>query len=127
MIHVAVANNNSNIGRWTSPSLIVVMTSKAVTQDKAKDTSLTYEQRAALQREKKRVITLKDGRTRIYTPPNSFPPKPIIEAARGIYEQLNDLGQDEVTVRTWYYNLVLQPDRHRAPKLKVFRGCLQDC
>src|SRR5215212_2173320 len=87
------------------------MTSKTVTEDnrqKGEDTStsLTYEQRAALERNKKRVIRLKDGRTRIYTPPNSFPPKPIIEEARKIYNQLFELGHDKVTVRTWYYNLI---------------------
>ena len=94
------------------------MTSETVTEEaaegKGKDmssttptsTSLAYEQRAALERKKKRVITLKNGRTRIYTPPNSFPPEPIIEAARKIYEQLHELGQDRVTVRTWHYNLI---------------------
>jgi hypothetical protein len=90
------------------------LTSKTTThgdEDHGKDTTslleqITYEQRTALERKKKRVITLKDGRTRIYTPPNSFPPKPIIEAAREIYRQLKELGQDRVTVRTWHYNLI---------------------
>jgi hypothetical protein len=88
------------------------LTSKTTThgdEDRGKTSlleQLTYEQRTALERKKKRVITLKDGRTRIYTPPNSFPPKPIIEAAREIYRQLKELGQDRVTVRTWHYNLI---------------------
>lgn len=85
------------------------MSSGTVTHnDEAKDTSptsLTYEQRAALERKNKRVITLKDGRKRRYTPPGTFNHGLIITHAKQVYYQLKELGQNKVTLRTWHYNL----------------------
>jgi hypothetical protein len=88
------------------------MTSETVTQgddEKAKDTSLpslSYADRAELMRNKKRVIKLSDGRERHYTAPGTFDHKLIIKYAKEVYLQLKDLGQDRVTLRTWYYNLI---------------------
>lgn len=66
---------------------------------------LNYEQRATLARSKKRVIKMKDGRERVYTPPNTFDHRLIISYAKQVYQQLRDLGQKKVTLRTWFYNL----------------------